>query len=225
MRILLVEDDETLGTAMAQSLTNAGYATDLASTVADALHALAMENFDAIVLDLGLPDRDGYEVVRQLRQQGSSLPVLILTARDAVEDRVQGLDLGADDYVVKPIAMAELQARLRALIRRSSGAGSPRFTIGKLELDTTGKRAYLHEQALDLSAREWSVLEYLATHSRRIISKEQLIQAITAWDRELSGNAIEAYIHRVRAKIEDSGVIIRTVRGLGYMLEETDDAH
>jgi two-component system OmpR family response regulator len=225
MRILLVEDDETLGTAMAQSLTNAGYATDLASSVADALHALAMENFDAIVLDLGLPDRDGYEVVRQLRQQGSSLPVLILTARDAVEDRVQGLDLGADDYVVKPIAMAELQARLRALIRRSSGAGSPRFTIGKLELDTTGKRAYLHEQALDLSAREWSVLEYLATHSRRIISKEQLIQAITAWDRELSGNAIEAYIHRVRAKIEDSGVIIRTVRGLGYMLEETDDAH
>jgi two-component system OmpR family response regulator len=193
--------------------------------VAAALHALAMENFDAIVLDLGLPDRDGYEVVRHLRQQGKSLPVLILTARDAVEDRVQGLDLGADDYVVKPIAMAELQARLRALIRRSSGAGSPRFTIGKLELDTTGKRAYLHEQALDLSAREWSVLEYLATHSRRIISKEQLIQAITAWDRELSGNAIEAYIHRVRAKIEDSGVIIRTVRGLGYMLEETDDAH
>jgi two-component system OmpR family response regulator len=224
MRILLVEDDETLGAAMAQSLTHAGYATDLASNVADALHALSMENYDAIVLDLGLPDRDGYEVVRHLRQHGKSLPVLILTARDAVEDRVQGLDLGADDYVVKPIAMAELQARLRALIRRSSGASSPRFTIGKLELDTPGKRVYLAGQALDLSAREWSVLEYLATHSRRIISKEQLIQAITAWDQELSGNAIEAYIHRVRAKIEGSGVVIRTVRGLGYMLEETDDA-
>lgn len=224
MRILLVEDDETLGAGMAQSLTHAGYATDLTSNVADALHALTMENFDAIVLDLGLPDRDGYEVVRYLRQHGKSLPVLILTARDAVEDRVQGLDLGADDYVVKPIAMAELQARLRALIRRSSGASSPRFNIGRLQLDTPGKRAYVDGQALDLSAREWSVLEYLATHSRRIISKEQLIQAITAWDQELSGNAIEAYIHRVRAKIEGSMVVIRTVRGLGYMLEETDDA-
>jgi two-component system OmpR family response regulator len=224
MRILVVEDDETLGRAMVQSLAHAGYATDLMTNVADALHALSVENFDAIVLDLGLPDRDGYDVVRHLRQHGKSLPVLILTARDAVEDRVQGLDLGADDYVVKPIAMAELQARLRALIRRSSGASSPRLTIGRLELDTPGKRAYLEGRSLDLSAREWSVLEYLATHSKRIVSKEQLIQAITAWDQELSANAIEAYVHRVRGKIEGSGTIIRTVRGLGYMLEEPDDA-
>lgn len=225
MRILVVEDDETLGKAMAQSLVHAGYATDLAANVADALHVLSVENFDAIVLDLGLPDRDGYEVVRYLRQHGKSLPVLILTARDAVEDRVQGLDLGADDYVVKPIAMAELHARLRALIRRSSGASSPHFNVGRLQLDTLGKRVYLEGQAVDLSAREWSVLEYLATHSRRIVSKEQLIQAITAWDQELSANAIEAYVHRVRGKIEGSGVIIRTVRGLGYMLEEAADAH
>lgn len=210
---------------MAQSLAHAGYATDLIANVAAALHALAVEHFDAIVLDLGLPDGDGYEVVRHLRQHGKSLPVLILTARDAVEDRVQGLDLGADDYVVKPIAMAELQARLRALIRRSSGGSGPRFNIGRLELDTPGKRAYLAGQALDLSAREWSVLEYLATHSRRIVSKEQLIQAITAWDQELSANAIEAYVHRVRNKIEGSGVVIRTVRGLGYLLEEPEDAH
>jgi two-component system OmpR family response regulator len=154
-----------------------------------------------------------------------AMKVLILTARDAVEDRVQGLDLGADDYVVKPIAMSELQARLRALIRRSSGDSSPRFNIGLLQLDTLGKRAYLQGQALDLSAREWSVLEYLAAHCRRIVSKEQLIQAITAWDQELSANAIEAYVHRVRGKIEGSGVVIRTVRGLGYMLEEAEDAH
>jgi len=225
MRVLVVEDDETLGRAMAQSLTHGGYATDLVGNVADALHALSVENFDAMVLDLGLPDQDGYEVVRNLRRRGLSLPVLILTARDAVEDRVQGLDLGADDYVVKPVAMAELQARLRALIRRSSGASSPSFKIGLLELDTPGKRAYLRGQPLELSAREWSVLEYLATHSLRIVSKEQLIQAITAWDQELSANAIEAYVHRVRGKIENSGVVIRTVRGLGYMLEETGDAH
>lgn len=225
MRILVVEDDETLGKSMAQSLVHAGYATDLATNVADALHVLSVENFDAIVLDLGLPDRDGYEVVRHLRQHGKSLPVLILTARDAVEDRVQGLDLGADDYVVKPIAMAELHARLRALIRRSSGASSPHINVGLLQLDTLGKRVYLKGQAVDLSAREWSVLEYLAMHSRRIVSKEQLIQAITALDQELSANAIEAYVHRVRGKIEGSGVIIRTVRGLGYMLEVTSDAH
>lgn len=225
MRILVVEDDEALGRAMAQSLVHAGYATDLVTNVADALHALSVEHFDALVLDLGLPDGDGYDVVRHLRQQGKSLPVLILTARDAVEDRVQGLDLGADDYVVKPIALAELQARLRALIRRSSGGSSPSLNLGRLQLDTLGRRAYLEGDALDLSAREWSVLEYLATHCRRIVSKEQLIQAITAWDRELSANAIEAYVHRVRGKIEGSGVVIRTVRGLGYMLEEVEDAH
>lgn len=225
MRILIVEDDETLGRAMTQSLVYVGYATDLVANVADALHLLALENFDAIVLDLGLPDRDGFEVVRHLRLRGQALPVLILTARDAVEDRVQGLDLGADDYVVKPVAMSELQARLRALIRRSSGASSPRLELGRLQLDISGKRAYMAGQTVEFSAREWSVLEYLTMHSRRIVSKEQLIQALTSWNQELSANAIEAYVHRVRSKIEGSGVIIRTVRGMGYMLEEPDNAH
>jgi len=225
MRILIVEDDETLGRAMTQSLVHVGYATDLVANVADALHLLALENFDAIVLDLGLPDRDGFEVVRHLRLRGQALPVLILTARDAVEDRVQGLDLGADDYVVKPVAMSELQARLRALIRRSSGASSPRLELGRLQLDISGKRAYMAGQTVEFSAREWSVLEYLTMHSRRIVSKEQLIQALTSWNQELSANAIEAYVHRVRSKIEGSGVIIRTVRGMGYMLEEPDNAH
>ena len=224
MRILIVEDDETLGATMMQSLQQAGYATDLARDIATALHVLALENFDAMVLDLGLPDGDGFDVVRFLRKQRKALPVLILTARDGVEDRVQGLDYGADDYVVKPIALQELQARIRALIRRSSGSASPRLSIGGLSLDMLGKRAYLADQAVDLSAREWSVLEYLATHTRRIVSKEQLIQAITSLDQELSANAIEAYVHRVRMKIEGSGVIIRTVRGLGYLLEEPENA-
>lgn len=213
-----------LGEAIARSLTQAGYATDWVERAADALHALAVENFDVLVLDLGLPDQDGYEVVRHLRQSGQLLPVLILTARDAVEDRVLGLDLGADDYVVKPIAMAELHARVRALIRRQAGIGSSCFRIGRLELDVAGKRVSLDGQPLDLSGREWGVLEYLATHDKRIVSKEQLIQAIAGWDQELSANAIEIYVHRVRAKIENSGVVIRTVRGLGYMLEEADDA-
>jgi two-component system OmpR family response regulator len=223
MRILVVEDDKSLGEAMTRSLTHTGYATDWVTNVADALHVLSVENFDAMVLDLGLPDRDGYDVVRHLRSRGKPLPVLILTARDAVEDRVQGLDLGADDYVVKPVAMAELHARLRALIRRVSGTGNPRICIGLLELDTVGKQAYLKGNLLDLSQREWSVLEYLAASFRRIVSKEQLIQAITSWDQELSANAIEAYISRLRGKIEGSGTSIRTVRGLGYMIEEDGD--
>ena len=225
MRILLVEDDENLGKAMTLSLTHGGYAVDRVDNVADALHALSVELFDALVLDLGLPDRSGYEVVRYLREHHKPLPVLILTARDAVEDRVQGLDLGADDYVVKPIAMTELHARLRALIRRSSGTGNPRFTLGRLDLDLVGKQAYVNGQPLDLSSREWNVLEYLATHAKRIVSKEQVIQAIAGWGQELSSNAIEAYVSRVRCKIQGSGAVIRTVRGLGYMIEESDDAH
>lgn len=224
MRILVVEDDETLGRSMAQSLTLAGYAADWVGNAADALHAVLVEHFDAMVLDLGLPDSDGFAVISTLRQRDQSLPVLILTARDAVENRVQGLDLGADDYVVKPIAMAELQARVRALIRRNSGNSNPRMILGHLQLDMVGKRAYLGEQPVELTGREWSVLEYLATHPRRIVSKDQLIEAIAGWNQELSGNAIEAYVYRVRNKIAGSGAIIRTIRGLGYMLEEQDDA-
>ena len=213
-----------LGQSMMQSLARAGFAVDITGNVADALHALSVEHFDAIVLDLGLPDRDGYDVVRHLRQRGKSVPVLILTARDAVEDRVHGLDLGADDYVTKPIAMAELHARLRALIRRSTGTTNPRFVLGDLELDTIGRQAYVKDRPLDLSRREWDVLEYLATHAKRIVSKDQLIQAITGWGQELSSNAIEAYVSRVRGKIEGSGTCIRTARGLGYMLEEDSNA-
>ncbi len=225
MRILVVEDDSTLGNAMKQSLTLGGYAADLAGTVADALHLLNVEHFDALVLDIGLPDRSGCDVLRSVRGIGSTMPVLILTARDAVEDRVQALDLGADDYVVKPVAMAELQARLRALIRRSTGNSVSFIRLGKLELDTAGKRALVNGLQIELSAREWSVLEHLATRPRRIVSKEQLIQSISALDQALSENAIEAYVHRIRGKLENAGVLIRTVRGLGYMLEEIPDAH
>ncbi len=220
MRILIVEDDRALGQAMAASLRHVEFAVDLVGTVTEALHLLVNEKVDALVLDLGLPDGDGYDVVRALRLGAHPVPVLILTARDAVEDRVQGFDLGADDYVVKPVALAELQARLRALIRRSKGSASTRLTLGNLMLDTVGKRAFVAGLPVDLSGREWAVLEYLMAHSRRILSKEQLIQAIADLGQELSENAIEAYVHRLRTKLGGSNVLIRTVRGLGYMLEE-----
>jgi len=220
MRILIVEDDKTLGEAIAKSLRQADFAVDWVETARAALQCLTVEHFDLLVLDLGLPDSDGHTVIGKLRELGQTLPVLILTARDALEERVKGLDGGADDYVIKPIAMAELHARARALLRRSMNSASPRVAIGRLVLDTVGKRAFIDSRGIDLSAREWSVLEYLVGNAGRIVSKDQLIQAIAGWGQELSQNAIEAYVHRVRAKIEGSDIAIRTVRGLGYLLEE-----
>ncbi len=222
MRILLVEDDDALGTAMRDGLVLAGHTTDWVGTANYALHALQTEHFDLLVLDLGLPDRDGTEVIRSVRHLGKRLPILILTARDTLASRVEGLDLGADDYVVKPVAMAELCARIRALMRRNLGDGNPLWRLGNLELDTVGKIVRIGNETIDLSAREWSLLEYLASSAGRIVSKEQLIQVIGGWDQELSANAIEAYVHRVRNKLNDSGVNIRTVRGLGYILSENN---
>ncbi|HEY3700596.1 MAG TPA: response regulator [Spongiibacteraceae bacterium] len=225
MRILLVEDDQALGQAVLRSLQYAGYAADLVDTGKAALHALNVEHFDLLLLDLGLPDGDGSDVVRELRQCQITLPILILSARDAVEGRIKALDLGADDYMVKPVEISELCARIRALLRRHAGSAAPQLILGKLVLDLTGKQAFIDSIRIDYSVREWSVLEYLALHAGQVISKEQLIQAIVNWDRELSANAIEAYVHRVRGKLGDCGVIIRTVRGFGYMLSEVEHAN
>jgi two-component system OmpR family response regulator len=220
MRILLVEDDHELGTAMREALVLAGYTTDWVKTAGYALHALQFEHFDLLVLDLGLPDCDGTEIIRTLRALRKNLPILILTARDSLESRIEGLDLGGDDYVVKPVAMAELCARIRALLRRKVGDGNALWSLGSLELDIPGKIARIGNEALELTAREWSLLACLANSSGRIVSKEQLIQVIGGWDQELSANAIEACVHRVRSKLNHAGVTIRTVRGLGYMLSE-----
>jgi two-component system OmpR family response regulator len=220
MRILLVEDDSALGHAVQRALQHEGYATDLVRDAGSALHALKLEHFDLLLLDLGLPDVDGSEVIRIVRQRNLNIPVLILTARDALESRVHALDLGADDYMIKPVEIAELCARIRALVRRRTGNAAPRLQLAKLELDLASKQAFAYGRALDCSAREWSVLEYLALHAGQVISKDQLIQAIANWDQMLSANAIEAYVHRVRAKLGDCGVAIRTVRGFGYMLSE-----
>jgi DNA-binding response OmpR family regulator len=171
-----------------------------------------------VVLDIGLPGIDGFEVVRRLRARESTVPVLLLTARDAVEDRVRGLELGADDYLVKPFATPELVARIRALARRNAPRPNV-LALGQLVLDTSARRARIGERPLELSVREWAVLEYLLQHAGRVVSKQQIIDAILPWGDDITLNAVEVYVSRLRLKLLDAGIAIRTIRGFGYLLE------
>ncbi len=220
MRILIAEDDAALAEGLSRLLEAEGYAVDVVDTGERALLAAGTEKFDLAILDIGLPGVDGFEVLRRLRSSGRKLPVLVLTARDAVGDRVHGLDLGADDYMAKPFSTPELAARVRALIRRSQAKTEPKIEHGPLVMDIAGKRAFLQGQALELAGREWAVLEVLLSRVEKVVSKESIIQAVASWGEELSQNAIEVYVSRLRAKLEPAGVRIRTVRGFGDMLEE-----
>jgi len=220
MRIMIVEDDAVLARGVARILESEGYAVDVVARGEQAILAAEQERFDLVILDVGLPGMDGFEVLRRLRAQAERVPVLLLTARDAVDDRVHGLDLGADDYVAKPFAMSELAARVRALIRRSQAQAGPKVVHGPLLLDTVARRAFLNGEPLELAGREWAVLEVLLAKVERVVSKEAIIQAVANWGEELSLNAIEVYVSRLRAKLEPAGIRIRTVRGFGYMLEE-----
>ena len=220
MRVLIVEDDAKLAGLLRRGLRDDGMAADATDRGEDALWMAGATDYDAIVLDVMLPGADGFEVCRRLRETGVRAPVLMLTARDAVDDRVRGLDLGADDYMVKPFAMPELTARVRALLRRSQAHGGPRIAHGPLQLDTVARRAFLRNEPLELAAREWAVLEVLLARVEKIVSKEAIIQAVAGWGDDLSPNAIEVYVSRLRSKLERAGVKIRTVRGFGYMLEE-----
>jgi two-component system OmpR family response regulator len=220
MRIMIVEDDAVLARGVARLLESEGYAVDVVARGEQAILAAEQERFDLVILDVGLPGMDGFEVLRRLRAQAERVPVLLLTARDAVDDRVHGLDLGADDYVAKPFAMSELAARVRALIRRSQAQAGPKVVHGPLMLDTVARRAFLDGEPLELAGREWAVLEVLLSKVERVVSKEAIIQAVANWGEELSLNAIEVYVSRLRAKLEPAGIRIRTVRGFGYMLEE-----
>lgn len=219
MKILLVEDDAILGEAVTLALQQNGLDVDWARDGIHASNALEGYVYDAVLLDLGLPRREGLDVLRSLRKRGSSVPVMILTARDSVEDRVRGLDAGADDYLLKPFALDELLARLRALIRRASGKAATETQLGGLRFDSLQRQAWVGEAPLVLSAREVSVLEILLSHAGRVIAKEAIVDRLTGWDEGVGDNAVEVYIHRLRRKLNDSGVAIRTLRGLGYMLE------
>jgi two-component system, OmpR family, response regulator len=228
MRLLIVEDDSLLADGLSRSLRNAGFAVDLASDGAAADHMLRNQSYDLVILDLGLPKLDGSDVLRKLRKRGGaagSAPVLILTARDALEDRVKGLDLGADDYLTKPFDLPELEARARALVRRGKFGTSPQITHGKLSFDTVGRRALIGDKPLELSARELSVLEALLLRVGRVVNKDQLTEQLCGWGEEVGTNAIEVYVHRLRKKLEPAGVVIRTIRGLGYLLERSTDEH
>lgn len=220
MRILIVEDDPVLADGLTRSLRASDYAVDCLNDGGEADHVLAGQHYDVVILDLGLPRLDGYEVLRRLRRRGSKTPVLILTARDTLDDRVKGLDLGGDDYLSKPFDLPELEARVRALIRRGQSGGGSLLTHGALTLDTVGRRASLNGEALDLSARELGVLEVLLMRSGRVVNKDQLAEQLYGWDEEVGPNAIEVYVHRLRRKLEPAGVTIRTIRGLGYLLEK-----
>ena len=220
MRIFLVEDDPLLADGLTRSLRQSDFVVDCIHDGEQADHALAAESYDVVILDLGLPKLDGFEVLKRLRRRGSTVPVLVLTARDALADRVKGLDLGADDYLTKPFDLPELEARVRALIRRGQSGGNPLLTHGPLALDINGRRATLDGAALELSAREFGVLEVLMLRSGRVVNKEQLAEQLYGWDDEVGSNAIEVYVHRLRKKLEPAHVTIRTIRGLGYLLEK-----
>ena len=220
MRILLAEDDSVLADGLTRSLRQSGYVTDCVSNGQEADNALSAQDFDLLILDLDLPKMSGLDVLRRLRSRNSRIPVLILTAGDSVEQRVKALDLGADDYMAKPFALSELEARVRALTRRGAGGGPTITKHGPLSFDQVGRIAYLHEHMLDLSARELGLLEVLLQRSGRLVSKDQLVDHLCEWGEEVSNNAIEVYVHRLRKKIETDGVRIATVRGLGYCLEK-----
>ena len=205
MRLLIVEDDAMLANGLARSLRQSGYAVDWVDSAERAQLAVGHETFDLVVLDVGLPGIDGFQLLRRLRRSEHYVPVIVVTARDAVTDRVRGLDLGADDYLVKPFAFEELEARVRALIRHGRTPTSPRMVYGAL--------------VLDLVAREWALMELFVTQPGVALSKERIVQSLSSWDEKLSHNAIEVYVSRLRSKLEPAGVHIRTVRGFGYLLE------
>ena len=224
MRILIVEDDAMLAEAVTRGLKQSSHMVQRAANGAEADRALAANEYDLVLLDLGLPQLDGFEVLKRLRGRRSKVPVLILTVRDSVEDRVAGLDLGADDYLTKPFELSELEARVRALIRRAHSNASSEIVHGPLRLDTVGRRLFCNDVPIDLSARELSVVELLLLREGRVVTKQQIVDHLYGWEDNSSSNAVEVFVYRLRRKLESSGVDIRTVRGMGYLIEKPNAA-
>lgn len=221
MRVLVIEDDPVLADGLLHILHQSKYTVTHERNGKRADSLLAVQEFDLVILDMGLPDMDGTEVLRRLRHRKNKVPVLILTARDKVQDCVQSLDMGADDYLTKPFDLPELEARVRSLIRRGHSAGGAQLQVGLLSMDTVGQRVTLNGKPLELSAREFNVLEILMLRVGRVVSKEQLCLQLSGLGELVSNNAIEVYIHRLRKNLKPGGIKIRTLRNLGYVMENS----
>lgn len=224
MRILIVEDDAVLSAALTRALSQASYNVDCVDNGEDALRALNTDTYALVLLDIELPKLDGLSVLRRLRERKSRIPVLMLTARDTLDDRVLGLDLGADDYMTKPFDLPEFEARVRALIRRGQFDAGKSLTHGGLRFDLEAHRLFYNEQPVELSVRELGVLELLLSRQGQVVTKEQMVDRLFGWGDDGGSNAIEVYVHRVRKKLEPFNINIRTVRGMGYLLEKASDA-
>lgn len=221
MRILIVEDDPLLGDGLLRGLTLSGHAVDWFGTAADADHAMRMVRYDAVVLDLGLPGEDGMTLLARWREQGRQTPVVVLTARDGVESRIGGLDTGADDYLVKPVELDELAARLRAVTRRAAGMPEPVWKHGPLEYHPSGRKAYWKGQPVDLTGREAALLELLLANPHRVLTRDFIREKLHDWDSETESNSLEVHIHHLRRKIDPR--LVRTLRGAGYALGDLED--
>ncbi|MGA0605145.1 response regulator [Phenylobacterium sp. VNQ135] len=219
MKILVVEDDAPLWRSLAASLSGAGHEPHWAATGAEALAEAAASTFDALILDIGLPDIDGFEILARIRRSGSDLPIVVLTARDAVPDRIAGLDMGADDYVLKPFEPEELVARVRAVVRRKGGAAANVLTVGPLTCDLQAGSAAVAGRPLDLRPREWAALKVLATRPSRVVTREQLVAEMFPDETAISPNVLDVHVGRLRRKLAPDGPRLRTLRGVGYRLD------
>jgi len=220
MRVLVVEDDPMIGRAVLSGLRDTGYATDWVRDGVEAELALSTGNYDAALLDLGLPRREGIAILRTLRRGNNDLPVVIMTARDAVPDRIAGLDAGADDYLVKPFSLDELLARMRAVIRRHAGRASPEIAYGALLLDPVQRIVKFRSEPVELSAREFAVLEALMREPGAVVSRQKLEEAVYGWGEEIQSNCVEVHLHNLRRKLRPE--LIRNVRGVGYRVSKIE---
>ena len=219
MRILVVEDDALVASSIKQWLVHTGYTVDLAASGEAAEISLEAEAFDLAVVDIGLPKIDGLTLIRRLRSHGNALPVLVLSARGSMEDTISGLDIGADDYLVKPFRLPQFSARVPALLRRAHSIGDACLRHGALTLDTARRTASINDQTLDLTRREWAILEALLMASSSVVSKDRLMQSLAGWDKDITPNAVEVHISRLRNKLAEGNIEIRTVRGIGYRID------
>lgn len=220
MRVLLVEDDPGLGSGLQIALKPEGYTVDWLTDGMQALQATETDHFDLIVLDLGLPRLDGLSVLRQIRAHGKDTPVIILTARDAVQDRIDGLDSGADDYLIKPFDMTELKARIRALLRRSSGRSQPKISLRGIEIDPSSQQVLFQNKAVALTRREYTLLHEMISQPGHVFTRDSLQQMLYGWDEDVESNAMEVHIHHLRKKLFPK--LIRTLRGIGYVIDKED---